>query len=439
MNKRFLLAFSLLCFFVTFSFAQTSLQGKVTDEETSEVLSFGSVALYKEGVLITGATTDLDGNYNFNSIDPGTYDVEASYTGYTASRVNGVIVYSGRANVLNFTMGSGVIMDEIVVTDYKVPVMEVDKTTQGSVITGKDIQNLPTRSLNGIVSTTAGVSTSDEGDAQSFRGGRENSNVIIVDGIRVIGGVLPPTTEIEQLEVITGGLGAEHGDATGGVTSITTKGPSSKFTGGIELESSQYLDPYGFNLVNGNVSGPILKKKNGESIIGFRLSGQFLSRLDDDPPAVPVFRATEEALAEIEANPITPFRGTNIPSAEFLKSGDVEELQYKPNEESVTVDVNAKIDAKITKNIDLTFSGGFRYSKDRFTPASSWRLLNTQNNPYSTRNRYRGNVRFRHRLGRSADGESQQNESIIRNATYSLQFGYEKSSRDISDHRSWTS
>jgi len=61
------------------AFAQTSLGGKVVDD-TGEAVLFGNVALYKNGVLISGGTTDIDGNYNLGNLDPGTYEVEFSYT-----------------------------------------------------------------------------------------------------------------------------------------------------------------------------------------------------------------------------------------------------------------------------------------------------------------------------------------------------------------------
>ena len=436
MAKRFLpVVFFLI--FATFAFAQTSLQGKLTDLDSGEPILFATVAIYKNGVLVTGTETDFDGNYNFNNIDPGTYDVETSYTGYQPAKVTGVVVLAGKVNKLDFKMTSGLTLDEVVVTEYKVPLIEQDNTTQGGIVTGEQIQNLPTRSLAGIITQTAGVSSADEGDALSFRGARTNSNVYFVDGVRVTG-ALPPAPEIEQLQTITGGLGAQYGDATGGFVSITTKGPSSRFSGGLELETSQYLDDYGFNLVNANLSGPILRNRDGQSILGFRLSGQYQYRKDDDPPAIPVYKIRDERLPEIEANPIISTGGTTLPAGEFLTSEDVEAINFKPNEENERIDINGKIDARISDNIDISFSGGYNYTKNRFTPSNAWRLLNSHNNPFSIGERIRGTLRFRHRLGRNSGGpgsEANRKKSMIRNASYTLQFGYEKLLSEVSDLR----
>ena len=54
---------------------------------------------------------------------------------------------------------------------------------------------------------------------------------------------------------------AQYGDATGGIISVTTKGPSSRFGGGLEIESSSLFDKYNYNLVGFGLSGPILKKE----------------------------------------------------------------------------------------------------------------------------------------------------------------------------------
>ena len=36
-----------------------------------------------------------------------------------------------------------------------------------------------------------------------------------------------------------------------------------------------FLDDFGYNLVNASVSGPLLRNKEGESVIGFRAFGQY--------------------------------------------------------------------------------------------------------------------------------------------------------------------
>ena len=100
---------------------------------------------------------------------------------------------------------------------------------------------------------------------------------------------------------MTGGLPAQYGDATAGVISITTKGPSNKFFGGAEVESSSLFDKYNKNIFGLNLSGPIWKKRNddgtkGNSIMGYFLSGDFRMVDDDKPSAIGNWKIKDDVL-----------------------------------------------------------------------------------------------------------------------------------------------
>ncbi|MBR9919880.1 MAG: TonB-dependent receptor plug domain-containing protein [Bacteroidetes bacterium] len=424
--------------------AQTALSGKVTDTESGEPVLFGNVKLYLNGVYKTGTQTDFDGNYSFSPIDAGTYDVEVSYVGYTTQRTEGVVVKAGKENRLDIALSEGVTMDVVEVIGYKVPLIDQDNTESGGQLTGDQVMKLPSKSINGIVGNVAGVASADDGDNVTIKGSRSNATVYFLDGVRVRG-ALPPQTEVEQLQVITGGVGAQYGDVTGGIISITTRGPSSRFSGGLEVETSEFLDSYGYNLVNANLSGPIIKKKDSEeTILGFRLAGQYRQRLDDDPAAINVFKVSPEVLSELEANPIIEFGNAFVPAGEFVDYSGVEEFAYRPNEEDKRYDITAKLDARLSKNIDVSFTGTYNQNVDRFTPSGyssnaaqiSWTQFNSHNNPYQTSTRYRGNFRLRHRLGsQNVDSEERRDPSTIRNASYTLQFGYEQFLDNIQDTR----
>ena len=330
----------------------------------------------------------------------------------------------------------------MVVIEYKVPLIEQDNTTSGKTITSDEIKNLPTRNINALAATSAGLASADEGDAISIRGSRSNATDYYVDGIRVQGNLIPES-EIDQLQVITGGIEAQYGDVTGGIISITTKGPSSKFSGGIEAETSEYLDAFGQSLVGFNLSGPILKKSNGESLLGFRLAGRFTHREDDDPTAIDVYRINDEKLAELEANPILDIGGNPVVAADYLTNDDVDVLDARPFEGFTRYDLTAKLDARLSSAIDVTLTGSYADSENQFTPTSNpsnfWRALNSHNNPFFYESTYRGNFRFRHRLGGANTNltaeEKASRTSVIQNASYTLQAGYEKRERRWEDQR----
>ncbi|MEM6697848.1 MAG: TonB-dependent receptor, partial [Bacteroidota bacterium] len=415
---------------------------------------YASVLLLKNGNSVGGTTTDLEGNFSVNPIDPGTYNIEFSYTGYASQRQEGVIILAGKATILEIKLDEGILAtdEEIVVVGYKVPLVEQDNTTQGQTITSEQIRNLPTRNINALAATTAGIASADEGDAISIRGSRSNSTDYYIDGLRVSGSAaLIPESEIDQLQVITGGVEARYGDVTGGIISITTKGPSSKWSGGLELETSEFFDAYDNRLVGFNFSGPLLKNKEDVSILGIRVAGRYTYQLDDDPSAVDVFRVTDATLAELEANPIvlkTNNNGTSSPfvAADFTNFDDVNALSARPFEEFTRYDITTKIDARLSDAIDITFSGSYNWREDFSTPSGNiidggsstsggtWRTFNSHNNPSNVDETLRGNFRFRHRLG-GAPSEEETKSSVIQNASYTLQLSYENNLNDLSDTR----
>jgi len=75
--------------------AAQSIQGTILDKETGEQLPFANVILYEDSVQIAVVTTSLEGEYSFEDIAPGTYEVEAVYVGYPRKRISEVKVVKG--------------------------------------------------------------------------------------------------------------------------------------------------------------------------------------------------------------------------------------------------------------------------------------------------------------------------------------------------------
>ncbi len=414
------------------AFAQnTNLLGNVKDGE-GEPLVGASVKVLKGTDLVKGSITDYEGKFRI-PLDAGYYTVEVTYTGYKTAQVSAVQVLTGKLNYMDdVTLEEGNVLDEFVVTTYVVPLIKQDETSTGNTLTSKDIAKLPTRSINAIAASTPGVSSVD-GGAVNIKGSRSNATNYYIDGVRVSGST-PPVQDIEQLSIITGGLGAEYGDVTGGVISIITKGPASEYHGAVELENSNGLDPYGWLLGTANISGPILKRrtndgKNSETILGFRLSGQYQQQKDDDPSALPSYRVKPSVRENIAAHPLFARNGTFVASAENITRDSVDVLKYRPNENRRDIDLTGKIDYKLTKDIDISITGTYKDTENKFTPGG-WGYLNTDNNPTQYNQRYRGIARFRHRLGSSdpAGNKASSNKVSISNASYQLQAAFERGS-----------
>ena len=176
-----------LCLSFDFSNVTTAtyLSGKVTDDKTGEELIGANIVLSKEGVFVAGACTDFDGHYKI-ALDPGTYEVEVSYVGYPTNKIAGVVAKSGKDNRLDVQMSSGgVMLDEVCVVQYKVPLIKQDNTTSGGIITSEQIRNLPTKDISSLAIATAGLSVSNEGSNIRIRGSRERVDYYYVDGVRV--------------------------------------------------------------------------------------------------------------------------------------------------------------------------------------------------------------------------------------------------------------
>ncbi len=412
--------------------AQTTLEGVVKDQETADVVIGASVKILKGATVVKGTVTDLDGKFRV-SLDPGSYDVEVSFTGMQPKRIAGVQVLAKTANYLEpIVLSSNTLITEVVVEAYKVPLIKKDETSGGQTLTSEQIKNLPTRSVNQIVATTAGTSSIDGGEI-TIKGSRANATNFYVDGIRVFGNTTVPVQDIEQLAVVTSGLGAEYGDVTGGVISVTTKGPADKFNGGMEAETSQYLDAFGWNLLSANVSGPIIRRKsNKQPILGFRLSGQFRHQKDDDPSAVPIHVAKDEVRARIEAQPVQRYFNSIVNSAEFITADSVNVLKYRPNEQETDYNLTGKLDFRLSKAVDMSVTGFLQDVADKFTPTggggwrqNNWTLLNNINNPTLYSQRYRGSFRFRHRLGLDTEDNGSEKRGLT-NVSYSLQAAFER-------------
>jgi len=430
MTKKLTLLLFFLCILSISGYSQTVLQGQVSSSDGGVIGA--AVLLFQNDVQVKAQATDFDGNYIFTNIDAGSYDIQVSYLGLATQRINGVVVSDNSTVKVNVDMEEeGELIDDVVITAYKVPLIDFDQTSSVKTMTSEKIANSPLKNVAAIAATSSGLSSDADGNI-SIRGARSNATNYYVDGIRVTNAGLLPASEIEQLQVITGGLGARYGDVTGGVISLTSKGPSERFSGGFEAETSQFLDAYGFNFLNGNISGPLVKK-NGKSIIGFRFNAQYVGQLDDRPSAVGVYRMPEEVIRQLEESPTFQIDGVSFPRAEQLNENDLATpLKTRPNEDRFDLDITGKIDARLSENIDISISGIYGTDRDRFTPGGGFGLLNWTRNPYEYGNNYRTNLRWRHKIGKQGLPEEKAEDgssTLLRNASYILQFGLENVTR----------
>jgi hypothetical protein len=420
------------------AFAQNNSGGiKVTlkDKSNNEAIPFANVVAYQGGVQVGVGTTNMDGECIIKPLAPGKYDVKGVYVGYQSSEVKGIVVGEGKMAYVNIALanGDGVKLDEVEVVTYMVPLIDPD-TKSGGTITREDYQNMATKDINSVAATTAGVYQADEGSGINIRGGRGDATTYFIDGIKVIGGLSGlPQQSIEQINVITGGLPAMYGDATSGVISVTTRGPQSKFGGGVELISSQLTDAYGYNSLGFSFGGPILSRtdSNGvkSTLIGFFLSGQGTYQKDPNPSAVQLYKLDDEKLKEIQENPLVPSKtGFGFNKAlEFVTKEDLKPIKARQNVASRNIAVNGKIDIKATKNTNITVGGAYDYSNSH-NNTYFYSLFNPENNPQGINNTWRTYMRITQKFGSSSanSDDKEKSQSIISNAFFSFLASFDK-------------
>jgi len=416
--------------------AQTGeIQGKVVDD-AGEGIPFANVAIYSSDVLVTGTATDFDGKYSISGLTPGRYDVEASFAG-NKQKVTNIVVSQGIAFV-NITLSSDVLLKDVII-EYEAPMVDAGNTTSGGVVTKEDIKNIPTRNVQSLAATQAGVYQSDEGAGLNIKGSRGDATEYVIDGVRVSGSLNLPQNAIEQIQVITGGVDARYGDATGGFITITTRGPANDFNGEFEVITSEFLDGYGYNLGNVFLTGPLIKQYKGtdsvRSKLGFFIAAEFLHETDPDPAAVDNYRVKDEVLNDLFNNPLRPSAtssGLDLTS-EFVSPNDLETVRIKQNIANDGLNITGKFDLRLGELTNLTLGGTWRWN--RFNEYQrTFSMFNYENNPLNIQNTYRGYLRFTQRFPerRAKEGEA---ASSLGNAYYSIQVDYTKFKRQREDER----
>jgi outer membrane receptor protein involved in Fe transport len=433
MFKNFYLLVVGFIFTATTVFAQSgSLEGKITDKNTGEPVPFANVVAKRNGNQIAGVTSDFDGNYTIKPLDPGTYDISVSFVGYGAVTLEGIVVSSNKITFRDVKISEGIDIEEVVIKDEK-PLLDPDNLG-GKTVTSEEIKAMPTRSVASVAATAAGVYQSDEGSSLNVRGSRSEATDYYVDGIKVRGSLALPQSAIEQITVMSSGLSAMYGDATGGIISVTSKGPSNQLFGGAEIVSSHLFDDYNYGLVGFSLSGPIYKEikedgSKGRAILGYFLAGEGRNVDDNSPSAVGIWKIKDSSLNDYKENLFVAVPNQQsssvglLSNATFLRADDFENVQAKQNTNNSGFSLSGKIDFKPTLKTNLSIGGAVNHTVNN-PFVYTYSLLNWDNHAEEETNTFRVYTRFTQRFG-SQEGD-EESASTIKNAFYSISADYTK-------------
>ncbi|MBS1260690.1 MAG: Protein oar [Calditrichaeota bacterium] len=244
--------------------AQTGkIRGTVVDSETGDPVIGANVVVENTS---RGAATDLDGRFFIVAMTPGTYTVRASAVGYTPVTIEQVEVNIDRTTELEFELAPSALELEPVTVVFEKPVVEPDVTSNVTRYNKEDIEFLPDTEVTSVLTQTPGFKVDEEGKIH-IRGGRETEARFLVDGIDtrdpITGESLPlnlSAINIQEIQILTGGMAAEYGQAQSGFVTITTpEGAPDQYNGTVYWESDSPFGEYSFDedQVDAALGGPV--------------------------------------------------------------------------------------------------------------------------------------------------------------------------------------
>lgn len=215
------------------AYAQTGeITGTVTDSTNGNPLPGVNVIIAETQ---QGASTDAQGTYTISNVDPGTYDLQASFVGYQQRTIPDVTVSAGETVRVNFRLMPGTIeLEEVVAVGYGTQ-QEGEVTGSISSVGSEDFIEGAARDAGELIEDqVAGLNISQSsGDPRggsniSLRGTTTleapSEPLILIDGVPGDLETVAPQN-IESVDVLKGGAAAAiYGSrASNGVVLISTK------------------------------------------------------------------------------------------------------------------------------------------------------------------------------------------------------------------------
>lgn len=241
-----LLHIIILVFITNVVSAQTGvLKGKVIDRKTKETIIGATVSIVGTYYAVP---TDANGNYTINNIKPGEYSVKIVYLGYKEQINNGIKITNGNTTNLNIQLSEVTAEIGMVEVLGQKTIVDLESGKSSAKVTAEDIKDMSVKDVQSIVANQVGVSQNPDG--LQIRGGRVYETQYLVDGINAQDplagtgfGVEIAANAINDIEVITGGVGAEFGEGTSGVVLTRIREGGDR----VRVNGSYFRDNLGFN------------------------------------------------------------------------------------------------------------------------------------------------------------------------------------------------
>lgn len=249
---------------------------------------------------VRNVTTDSSGAYEVLGMAAGTYDIQASFRGFSTQVRRGIPLTVGAAVTVHFTLAVSAVESKVLVTG-ELPQVEATTATVSGIVSENTIRELP---LNGrdwlqLATLQAGVvgglgqqsagqlnsSRSNRGNGVNLyiSGNRPTENVFLVDGLIVndYANASPGSglnvnlgvDAVREFAVLTSEYTAQYGMTSGGVVNAIYKSGTNEFHGSgfgfirnSALDARNFFDgatvpPFQRYQYGGSIGGPIHKNK----------------------------------------------------------------------------------------------------------------------------------------------------------------------------------
>jgi carboxypeptidase family protein len=226
-----------------------TISGTVTDEKGAVIPNANVTARNIERNISRNLQTGSDGNYRFENLPVGPYEVSVEATGFSKYVQSGITLILNQNAVVDVSMKPGGVQEVVNVTENAA----IINTSNAEVSTQFDSRRLselplgPTRNVLAVALSAPGVSQLGAGQtgfaagiSYSSNGGRVRSNNFMVDGQDnnepgVAGAAQPLNNPdlIQEVRLITNQFLAEYGRNSSSVFNAITKAGTNNYHGSL--------------------------------------------------------------------------------------------------------------------------------------------------------------------------------------------------------------
>jgi len=244
MNRQVfaVLAMGLLLFMISPMLAQE------TGGQIAGVLSDPSGAVIPEATVtatnlstnrVATTVTSANGEFTIRNLVPGHYKVRFEKAGFATAEIKDTNVLVGRTVRLEQKLAVGAVETSVNVIE-ETPLVDLTTTLVSHNVTEEEFNRMPKgRSFQDIATTAPGVTTGRIEGGIQVNGASGAENNFTIDGLSVTGVINGDSRQdavfefLQEVQVKTSGIEAEHGGALGGVITAVTKSGGNSFHGEI--------------------------------------------------------------------------------------------------------------------------------------------------------------------------------------------------------------